>query len=537
MSTLDVAAVIAKIDPCIDRMEKALDKIDLFQSKIAKLPGAEFDLLKELEVSRDLMNECMKKTSSDRTKLEDVFGGDCIRIRRILNIFDILEEKPLSSMNRNDQRLKGGQDACDSVIKVLEDMGYGWLLRSKVTYAGKTGLPFTGNAFTVGQAIDPIMPQASSADFQKFKINKDLPPGLNFDSSTGEISGTPSAESPPTEYTVTCEGSGKPVECKLLITVNPKPVIAPGKDGFVYAPPTKSYTIEVESPVWEPRLTGGDPPDEFSIIPALPEGLSLNPKTGVISGTPSVLLDLSPYTVTAKNKGGATHCKIALEVNPNHSGSIVEQIIACTTPEELVAFQEEMEAERKNNKKPFNWMIWMVHRAHLNDPTLTKFDFTNLQMPTGVQEPLISPKLAVAMAANNQIQELLLPSTNFQTPEAVVLAQSLPQNTKIRILNIDSNQLQPLAMEMLCRGIGANQTLEQFRCNNCASGKLVFEAVAVMVKSNTHLVKVGMEIKDPEVLRKVNNQISSNTDEARKARVAAAKAAKEAAEGGYPAKP
>ena len=42
-------------------------------------------------------------------------------------------------------------------------------------------------------------------------------------------------------------------------------------------------------------------------------------------------------------------------------------------------------------------MIWMVHRAHLDDPSLKKFDFTNLKMPAGNVEPRIAPKLAVAM--------------------------------------------------------------------------------------------------------------------------------------------
>merc|ERR1739836_57164 len=97
----------------------------------------------------------------------------------------------------------------------------------------------------------------------------------------------------------------------------------------------------------------------------------------------------------------------------------------------------------KSKGHPYNWMIWMVHRAHLNDPTLKKFDFTNLKMPSGFEEPLISPKLAAAMAWNDQIEELLLPSTNFQNAEAAVLATSVRKNKTMRELNIDSNTLTP----------------------------------------------------------------------------------------------
>lgn len=288
-------AVIAKIDPVIDKMEKSLEKIELFQNKRAKLPGAELDLLKQLEDSRDLMQECLKKSSNDRSQLEEVFGGDCIRIRRIIAALSVLDERPLSDMNKNDQRLKGAHDACDSVIKVLEDMGYGWILRSRVTYGDDSGAPFKGNAFTVGTPIKPIKPQ--SGDFSKFELDKKLPPGLSMNPSTGEISGTPTAECPTTEYSVTCTGTGKPVECKLSITVLPKPIAPPVIE---YIPPHQVLKVGKELPTWSPKLLSGDPVDEYSILPALPDGLVFDKATGNITGKPAVPFDDCSFTVTAK---------------------------------------------------------------------------------------------------------------------------------------------------------------------------------------------------------------------------------------------
>jgi hypothetical protein len=519
-------AILAKIDPVIDRMEKSLEKIELYQNKKAKLPGAELDLLKQLEDARDLMNDCMKKTANDRTQLEAVFGGDCMRIRRIRAALECLDERPLSDMNKNDQRLKGAHNACDSVIKVLEDMGYGWLLRSRVTYGDDSGEPFKGNAFTVGTPIKPIRPL--TGEFNKFTLDKPLPAGLTLDENTGQISGTPTAETPTTEYSVMCMGSGKPVECKLSLTVLPKPVAPPVIE---YVPPQQSYKQGKDIAKWSPKLVSGEPATEYSILPALPAGINFDKATGDITGKAEALSDLSPYTVTAKNAGGANHCKIALEVLPDHAtNDLVEKIIACETVEEVMEF-EAIVMEEKKDKKPFNWMIWMVHRAHLNDPTLKKFDFTNLKMPSGLEEPLISPKLAVAIASNDQIEELLLPSTNLQNHEAAVFAVSLRQNKKVRVLNIDSNTLRPLELESLCHGI-ANQetpTLQEFRCNNVASGRQVFEAVAEMVKKNEFVCKVGLEVKEAHFRGVVDKQITKNNDAARKRRVAAKKAAEAAA--------
>jgi len=43
----------------------------------------------------------------------------------------------------------------------------------------------------------------------------------------------------------------------------------------------------------------------WSISPALPTGVSLNPSTGVISGTPASAAALTPYTLTATDRTGA----------------------------------------------------------------------------------------------------------------------------------------------------------------------------------------------------------------------------------------
>ena len=54
-----------------------------------------------------------------------------------------------------------------------------------------------------------------------------------------------------------------------------------------------------------PTVTGGVPTN-FSITPALYTGLSLDPSTGVISGTPAQVYDRRSYTITVTGPGGAT---------------------------------------------------------------------------------------------------------------------------------------------------------------------------------------------------------------------------------------
>merc|ERR1712151_792069 len=129
-------------------------------------------------------------------------------------------------------------------------------------------------------------------------------------------------------------------------------------------------------------------------------------------------------------------------------------------------------------------------------------------MPSGMEEPLISPKLAVAIESNTVIEELLLPSTNFQNPEAAIMAVSLSKNKSVKIFNIDSNALRPLELESVCHGLAESKTCEQFRCNNVAQGRRVLEA----------LQKLGFELKDPHFRNVIDTQIRRNSDEARKRR-------------------
>lgn len=55
-------------------------------------------------------------------------------------------------------------------------------------------------------------------------------------------------------------------------------------------------------------------PGYFYILPALPSGLSLNESSGIISGTPAVLSNLTTYTVMATNSTGSSSTTIDVEV-------------------------------------------------------------------------------------------------------------------------------------------------------------------------------------------------------------------------------
>ena len=89
-------------------------------------------------------------------------------------------------------------------------------------------------------------------------------------------------------------------------------VTASAPTGLSYSSSSINGTVGVAIASLNPTVTGSG--ITYSIDPALPSGLLLNPTTGVISGTPSVTAASAIYTVTATNVGGSTTTTLTIVV-------------------------------------------------------------------------------------------------------------------------------------------------------------------------------------------------------------------------------
>jgi len=172
-------------------------------------------------------------------------------------------------------------------------------------------------------------------------------------------------------------------------------------------------------------------------------------------------------------------------------------------------------------------MIWMVHRAWLNDPSLTEFNFSGKTMPPPKAEPRVSVKLMKAMARNTNITSLLLPNANMMKPQAHELAEALKVNTTVRILNIESNNLDAAGIKKIAESLQANENsaLEQFRFSNQRGvhdfGRPCEQALCSLVEKNTRLVKLGFTCSDNHMRMVIDKAVLRNNDLARKRRASA----------------
>ncbi len=139
------------------------------------------------------------------------------------------------------------------------------------------------NRATAGTAYTSTLAATGGSGSYTYSIaSGSLPAGVTLNSSTGVISGTPTTGGTYTFTSKVTDSKGKTdtVSCTLTVVVSPVDLEC-GSCGGNKAQAGSAYSSTL-------KATGGTGPYTYSIVTgSLPAGLSLNPATGVISGTPT----------------------------------------------------------------------------------------------------------------------------------------------------------------------------------------------------------------------------------------------------------
>jgi hypothetical protein len=184
-----------------------------------------------------------------------------------------------------------------------------------------TGSPVTAY---VGESITSYAISNSGGIADSYTISVSSPSslpyssigGLQFDAGTGLISGTPTGPLTAETFTVTAVNTSGNSSATFSITI--RDVLSTSQDSATVTL-TKNRAATSFRPV---SATGGHLPYTYSVT-TLPAGLTINPATGFISGTPTETWTATIETVTVTDSNSVTSERtFTLTVNPPVATSV-----------------------------------------------------------------------------------------------------------------------------------------------------------------------------------------------------------------------
>jgi hypothetical protein len=159
----------------------------------------------------------------------------------------------------------------------------------------------------VNNAITTVTNTSTGGAIASYAISPAAPAGLTFNTSTGQLSGTPTSTQSATNYTITATNASGSATQTFSLTVT-------------VTAPAFSISSSAETRVATTALVGysitstGGAISSYALTGILPAGLSFSTSTGLITGTPTETKTATTYTITATNASGSTTRNYALRV-------------------------------------------------------------------------------------------------------------------------------------------------------------------------------------------------------------------------------
>jgi len=172
-------------------------------------------------------------------------------------------------------------------------------------------LSSSSQSVIVNTAITTVTNTSTGGAIASYAISPAAPAGLTFNTSTGQLSGTPTSTQSATAYTITATNAAGSATQTFTLTVT-APLAVPA---FTLSSVAETRTVNTAATGFTINSTGG-PITSFAIS-AIPPGMSFNNSTGALSGTPTSVAVPTTYIITASNATGSATRTFTLTVTTN----------------------------------------------------------------------------------------------------------------------------------------------------------------------------------------------------------------------------
>jgi N-acetylneuraminic acid mutarotase len=164
--------------------------------------------------------------------------------------------------------------------------------------------------YAVSVTIVPETDSNSGGAITQCTVSPPLAAGLTLDPQTCTITGTPTEVSHSTVYTITASNAEGSATNRVEIEVKAAPI---PPDGLDYL--QKSVVYVTNTPITpNTSISTGGEITQYSVSPALPAGLVIDPHSGFITGTPTTVTPSAVYTVTGANSVDSVQVQLTIAV-------------------------------------------------------------------------------------------------------------------------------------------------------------------------------------------------------------------------------
>ena len=182
---------------------------------------------------------------------------------------------------------------------------------SRQTITGTAGEPITST---------DAMNANGFAGSVTYSISPALPGRLKLDTNSGVISGTPTTVQADRDYTIT--GTDGTASDSATITIGVARSVAPP----AILPATQAVVGIADTPLVDTdplASTGFADVVVYTVLPALPEGLTLDKDTGVVSGTPTTAQAITDYVITGSDGTDTVTTAMTIKISPDVAPQLI----------------------------------------------------------------------------------------------------------------------------------------------------------------------------------------------------------------------